>query len=74
MTANKTEQPRVVSQTEWLENRKKLLEKEKELTRLSDRVSAQRRDLPWVKVDKKYVFDGPRGSRRWPIFSADEGS
>jgi predicted dithiol-disulfide oxidoreductase (DUF899 family) len=63
MTAYKTEQPRVVSQAEWLENRKKLLEQEKELTRLGDRVSAQRRDLPWVKVDKNYVFDGPQGKQ-----------
>lgn len=63
MTAYKTEQLRVVSQTEWLENRKKLLEEEKELTRLRDRVSAQRRNLPWVKVEKNYVFDGPQGKQ-----------
>src|SRR5438034_14036 len=37
------------------------LAREKEFTRLRDQLSRQRRDLPWVKVDKAYVFDGPRG-------------
>ena len=52
---------RVVSQEEWLAARKQLLSKEKEFTRLRDRLSAERRELPWVKVDKQYVFDGPDG-------------
>ena len=53
--------PRVVSQAEWLAARKELLQKEKELTHLKDAVSAERRELPWVKVEKNYVFDGPHG-------------
>lgn len=52
---------KVVSQAEWLAARKDLLQKEKELTHLKDAVSAERRKLPWVKVEKNYVFDGPRG-------------
>lgn len=51
----------VVSQTEWLTARTAFLAKEKEFTRLRDDLSRQRRELPWVKVDKKYIFDGPRG-------------
>jgi predicted dithiol-disulfide oxidoreductase (DUF899 family) len=52
---------RVVSPEEWLAARKALLSKEKEFTRLRDRLSAERRELPWVRVDKEYVFDGPDG-------------
>jgi predicted dithiol-disulfide oxidoreductase (DUF899 family) len=52
---------RVVSQDEWIEARKQHLAKEKEFTRLRDQLSAQRRDLPWVRVDKAYVFEGPNG-------------
>lgn len=51
----------VVSQNEWLKARKALLAKEKEFTRARDALSAQRRDLPWVKIEKNYLFDGPRG-------------
>jgi len=54
-------QPNVVSRAEWLVARTRLLSKEKELTHLRDELSAQRRQLPWVKVDKTYVFDGPDG-------------
>src|SRR5437667_490440 len=53
--------PRVVSQAEWLVARKDLLTREKELTRLRDEVSRHRRELPWVKVEKEYIFDGPDG-------------
>jgi predicted dithiol-disulfide oxidoreductase (DUF899 family) len=53
--------PRVVSGAEWLVARKDLLTREKELTRLRDEVSRHRRELPWVKVGKEYVFDGPNG-------------
>jgi predicted dithiol-disulfide oxidoreductase (DUF899 family) len=53
--------PRIVSRAEWLEARKALLIKEKELTRLRDELAAERRALPWVRVDKQYVFDGPSG-------------
>ena len=52
---------RVVSKDEWLEARKRLLAKEKEFTRLRDELSAERRALPWVRVDKEYAFDGPTG-------------
>jgi predicted dithiol-disulfide oxidoreductase (DUF899 family) len=52
---------KVVSQDEWLAARKALLAKEKEFTKARDAISNQRRDLPWVKVEKNYVFDGPSG-------------
>lgn len=61
MSKSQSEHPKVVSQAEWLVARKELLKKEKELTRLRDELSQQRRALPWVKVEKKYVFDGPKG-------------
>ena len=51
----------VTSRGEWLTARRALLVKEKEFTRLRDELSRERRGLPWVKVDKSYVFDGPRG-------------
>jgi predicted dithiol-disulfide oxidoreductase (DUF899 family) len=51
----------VVSHEEWLAARKQLLAEEKELTRLRDRLSQRRRDLPWEAVDKEYVFEGPHG-------------
>jgi predicted dithiol-disulfide oxidoreductase (DUF899 family) len=51
----------VVSQGEWLAARKSLLAREKEFTRQRDQLSAARRELPWVKVEKSYLFDGPRG-------------
>jgi predicted dithiol-disulfide oxidoreductase (DUF899 family) len=51
----------VVSQKEWLAARKALLAKEKEFSRARDQLSAARRALPWVKVEKSYVFDGPAG-------------
>ena len=52
---------KVVSGAEWLVARKDLLTREKELTRLRDEVSRHRREMPWVNVDKEYVFDGPNG-------------
>ncbi len=52
---------KVVTPAEWLAARKELLKKEKEFTRLRDELSKQRRELPWEKVEKTYVFDGPRG-------------
>jgi predicted dithiol-disulfide oxidoreductase (DUF899 family) len=57
----KLQQPKVVSQAEWLAARKEFLAKEKEFTRLRDELSRQRRELPWEKVEKPYVFDGPNG-------------
>jgi predicted dithiol-disulfide oxidoreductase (DUF899 family) len=52
---------KVVSRDEWLAAGKQLLTKEKELTRLRDQLSAERRELPWIKVEKPYVFDRPTG-------------
>jgi predicted dithiol-disulfide oxidoreductase (DUF899 family) len=57
MTANH----QVVSQEEWIEARKLHLAREKEFTRLRDQLSAERRALPWVRVDKEYGFEGPDG-------------
>src|SRR6516164_8459881 len=54
-------QHRIVSHDEWLALRKQLLVKEKEFTRRRDQLAAERRALPWVKVEKPYVFDGPDG-------------
>ena len=51
----------VVSQDQWLAARKTLLAKEKEFTKARDALSAERRAMPWVKVDKNYVFEGPNG-------------
>ena len=55
--------PKIVSKQQWLEARKAHLAKEKELTRMRDELSRQRRELPMVKVDKDYVFDGPDGKQ-----------
>ena len=63
MTQSQREYPKVVSQAEWLAARKQFLKKEKELTKLRDALSQQRRELPWVKVDKEYVFDAPDGKK-----------
>ena len=52
---------KIVSREEWTEARKALLVQEKELTRARDRLAEARRALPWVKLDKDYVFDGPNG-------------
>src|ERR1700736_4095956 len=51
----------VVSEAEWQVARKDLLTREKEFTRQRDALSAARRALPMVKIDKEYVFDGPDG-------------
>jgi predicted dithiol-disulfide oxidoreductase (DUF899 family) len=53
---------KVVSREEWLVARKALLEKEKEVTHARDLIAAQRRDLPVVKVEKEYLFEGPEGT------------
>jgi len=58
---NRMPEHEIVSREEWVAVRKNLLKKEKELTRLRDQLSAERRELPWVKVEKNYVFDGPDG-------------
>ena len=54
---------RIVSQQEWIEARKALMAREKEFTRARDRLNEERRALPWVRVDKAYLFQGPAGSK-----------
>src|ERR1035438_1073570 len=63
MTTSTTAQPPIVSRDEWLAERKKLLADEKELTKHYDRVNAERRRLPMVKIEKDYAFDGPKGKQ-----------
>jgi predicted dithiol-disulfide oxidoreductase (DUF899 family) len=53
----------VVSQDEWLAARKALLLREKEATHLRDAINAERLALPWVKVEKEYLFDTPHGKK-----------
>jgi predicted dithiol-disulfide oxidoreductase (DUF899 family) len=54
----------VVSREEWIAARIELLAKEKQFTRLRDRLADERRGLPWVKIEKQYVFDAPEGKVR----------
>jgi predicted dithiol-disulfide oxidoreductase (DUF899 family) len=61
--ANQMNHPETVSRAEWLVARKDLLSREKEFTRQRDALSAARRKLPMVKIDKEYVFDGPDGKQ-----------
>jgi predicted dithiol-disulfide oxidoreductase (DUF899 family) len=58
---------KIVSREEWMEARKAHMAHEKELMRARDRLSEERRALPWVRVDKDYVFEGPAG----PVTLAD---
>ena len=51
----------IVSRSEWLEARTALLAKEKAFTKLRDQLNAEQRALPWVRIEKEYVFDGPSG-------------
>ena len=60
-TKTKTPLPTIVSQAEWLETHQKLLAKEKQATRERDRLAAERRRMPMVKLEKRYEFDGPGG-------------
>lgn len=53
--------PKIVSIDEWIAARQALLAKEKEFTRLRDQLTAERQALPWVKIEKRYVFEGPGG-------------
>src|SRR5438445_10380975 len=58
---SKMNHPEIVSEAEWLVARRDLLAREKEFTRQRDALSVARRQLPMVKIDKEYVFDGPGG-------------
>ncbi|GER16794.1 DUF899 domain-containing protein [Variovorax boronicumulans] len=53
----------VVTPERWIDARKSLLAREKELTQLRDRIAEERRALPWTRVEKAYVFDTPQGRR-----------
>jgi predicted dithiol-disulfide oxidoreductase (DUF899 family) len=55
--------PAIVSREEWLDARKSLLARERAMTHELDALRAQRRQLPWVRLDKTYIFDGPNGER-----------
>ena len=61
----------VVSKEEWLMARKALLQTEKAFTRQRDQLSRERRQLPWVKVEKEYVFDSPKGKETLPDLFED---
>src|SRR4051812_13231283 len=61
MKSNSFENPTIVSSDQWLAARREMLREEKEFTKLRDRLAARRRELPWVKVDKPYVFESPSG-------------
>jgi predicted dithiol-disulfide oxidoreductase (DUF899 family) len=52
---------RIAPHAEWVAARRKLLAREKEFQRLRDELSRERRELPWERVEKRYVFDGPNG-------------
>ena len=61
MTDSHVPHPPIVTRRQWLERRKELLQQEKDLTHHKDRVNAERRRLPMVKLDKAYVFEGVNG-------------
>lgn len=61
MNTTTSSPPRIVSRAEWLTARCAHLVREKELTHQRDALAAERRQLPWVKVEKPYLFDGPAG-------------
>ena len=56
------ENHKIVPENEWIHSRKELLKKE-EFTILRDQLSQQRRDMPWVAVNKEYLFDGQNGKQ-----------
>jgi predicted dithiol-disulfide oxidoreductase (DUF899 family) len=60
-TINGTKEHKVVSPKAWLAARRKLLAEEKKFSRLRDQLAQKRRNLPWVRVETDYTFDGPNG-------------
>lgn len=69
MPNNKT-----VSQEDWFQAHKAHLAREKELTRFRDRVAAERRELPWLKIRKDYVFETEQGPKKLPDLLAATAS
>jgi predicted dithiol-disulfide oxidoreductase (DUF899 family) len=61
MSASKSAKARVVPPGEFLAARTELLKKEKQFTKLRDEISRLRRELPWERIEKNYVFEGPQG-------------
>ena len=64
MTQSTMERAKVATRDEWLAARKELLAKEKQHTRAGDALAAERRNLPWVRVEEEYVFDTPSGKKK----------
>jgi predicted dithiol-disulfide oxidoreductase (DUF899 family) len=65
---------KIVSEQEWIAARKALLAREKTFTHARDELSAERRELPWVKVEKNYMFDGPNGKETLADLLSSNGS
>src|SRR5215469_1119164 len=65
MSTSTMDNPKIVSREEWLVARKKLLIREKQHTREHDAIASERRALPWVRVEKNYVFDSPSGKKNF---------
>src|SRR6266436_7206504 len=63
---SKIQKHKIATQKEWLAARKDLLKKEKAITHARDELSAERRKLPWLKIEKNYVFDTPEGKKSLP--------
>src|ERR1700752_1454949 len=70
MTNTTLERPRSAAPADWLAARKALLKKEKELTHLRDALAAERQALPWVRVEKNYLFDKPAGKSSLAVLFA----
>jgi predicted dithiol-disulfide oxidoreductase (DUF899 family) len=66
-------EPTIISQEEWLVARQALLAEEKAFTRARDELSARRRRMPWVKIDRAYVFQGPDGAQSLADLFAGRG-
>ncbi len=72
MKTEKIALPKIVSQEEWQAERKKLLKKEKEFTRMRDELNAERRRLPMVEIKKEYEFEGPDASGKTSLIDLFE--
>src|SRR3954465_14810310 len=66
VTEDSLNRHRVVSHQQWLDERTAFLRKEKAFFREREQLAAERRALPWEKVEKRYVFDGPAGQQSLP--------